>query len=156
MNNIVFQSGCNAQCCRALVDHIGGRKNHTKLVWVDVGANIDIMDEVDKHVPIIEFKGVYIMDACEAVCATTRERVAKRGWTNVEVVCADAADITVSGIPGRFRADMVTFSYSSSNILSFYKAVDNMRDILATDGLMCATEDHSYLTHKFVTSVYNM
>lgn len=150
---------------RALIVHGGCRrltKGLTNLVWVDIGggtgANLEMMDE---HTPIAKFKRIYIVDLCEAMCAAARKRVADRGWTNVEVICADAAEISAKGLPGRLRADLVTFSYSLSMIPSFYKAIDNAYDILADDGFIGVTDfiapsEHSLASRTFWTAFFDV
>ena len=144
---------------RTLAAHVAGT---TGLVWMDIGggtgANVEMMDAI---LPIASvFKKVYIVDLCPSMCAAARDRVARRGWTNVEVVCADAADIKPSHRGGG-RVDVVTFSYSISMIPGFHRAIDNAFDILADDGFIGVTDftahpEKSWAARMFWTAVFDL
>ena len=63
-----------------------------RLVWVDIGGgtgwNIEAMD---LFYPIANFDAVYLVDLCEPLLDVARRRFARKGWTNVHCICADAA-----------------------------------------------------------------
>jgi ubiquinone/menaquinone biosynthesis C-methylase UbiE len=48
-----------------------------------------------------------VVDICSALCAVAREKVARKGWRNVEVVEADCCTFAPA-----HPATLVTFSYS--------------------------------------------
>jgi len=102
------------------------------LVWVDLGGgtaeNVAMMA---KFLPLSRFKKVYVVDLCPSLVQTAREKVAERGWDNVEVVEADACTWSPPE-----DVDMVTFSYSLTMIPNFYAAVDNAVGFLKLDGYL--------------------
>ncbi|KAJ2556655.1 hypothetical protein EV175_001857 [Coemansia sp. RSA 1933] len=110
-----------------------GRRNGGKgLVWVDVGGgtgwNIEQMDAV---FGISNFERIYLVDLCEPLCAIAEQRFKAKGWTNVVVVCQDAASFTLPGIPSiEESADLITMSYSLSMIDDFYPVLERLATIL--------------------------
>lgn len=134
----------------ALVAHFGDRVSSGNLVWIDFGGgtgyNVEKMAEL---IPLDKFKRIYVVDLCPSMCAAARDRAEKNGWSNVEVVAADAASFD-SPDP----ADFVTFSYSLSMIPNFYGAVDNAHRMLKEDGIIgmadfIAPPDRSWLSRTF-------
>jgi betaine lipid synthase len=94
------------------------------------GANVEMMA---RHLPIEQFKTIYVVDLCPSLCEQARARVARMGWQNVRVVEADACTF----VPPEGRAHLVTFSYSLSMIPPFVDAVDNAVSWLhPADGLL--------------------
>ncbi|KAF8210227.1 hypothetical protein K438DRAFT_1809216 [Mycena galopus ATCC 62051] len=117
-----------------------------RLVWIDIGGgtghNIELMN---KHLPILEsFDAVYVVDLCEPLLDIARKRFAKKGWTNVHVLCQDAAQFR---LPGWTKSKeprsvgFVTFSYSLSMISSFYTVLDRVEHVLCPkDGLIAVVD----------------
>lgn len=95
---------------------------HKDLVWVDLGGGTgQNVETMAGFCDLSLFKKVYVVDICGPLCEIAREKVAKNGWTNVEVVEADVCDYK----PDETHATLVTFSYSlSSN--SLLKRVMNL------------------------------
>ncbi|MDO4582926.1 MAG: class I SAM-dependent methyltransferase [Planctomycetia bacterium] len=98
-------------------------------VWVDMGggtgANLEwIADRIPK------LKQVYIVDLASSLLGVAQERIADRGWTNVQAVHADATLFT----PEEGYADIVTFSYSLTMIPDWFAAMDNALRILKPGG----------------------
>lgn len=94
-----------------------------RLVWVDIGGgtgwNIEAMDAFH---PIANFDAVYLVDLCEPLLDVARRRFARKGWTNVHCICADAASFVLpepewaEGSDPRGSLSFVTFSYSLSMV----------------------------------------
>jgi ubiquinone/menaquinone biosynthesis C-methylase UbiE len=78
------------------------------MVWVDMGGgtaeNVDMMSRI---VDLACFERIYVVDICSALCAVAREKVARKGWRNVEVVEADCCTFAPA-----HPATLITFSYS--------------------------------------------
>ncbi|KZT42398.1 hypothetical protein SISSUDRAFT_1058490 [Sistotremastrum suecicum HHB10207 ss-3] len=118
--------------------HIRKNKDAGKLIWVDIGGgtghNLELMD---KYYPISSFDHVYLVDLCEPLLQVARQRVAKRGWKNVTVLCQDATNFTLpiwSGShPVRGCLGFVTLSYSLSMIPGFYTLLDRIDYLLHPD-----------------------
>lgn len=102
---------------------------HKDLIWVDMGggtgANLENIAEI-----IPSLKKVYVVDLATSLLAVTRKRIESHGWTNVEVVEADATTFC----PPEGYADIVTFSYSLTMIPDWYAAMDNALRILCPGG----------------------
>lgn len=83
--------------------------------YLEVGHNIELMD---KHFPISEFDSVFLIDLCEPLLQVARERFAKKGWTNVRVLCQDASEFSLpewaDGRDPKGSVGFVTLSYSLS------------------------------------------
>ncbi|KAF8191623.1 hypothetical protein K438DRAFT_1721121 [Mycena galopus ATCC 62051] len=108
------------------------------LVWVDIGGgtghNIEFMDN---HFPVSKFDAIYLIDICEPLLQVARDRIAKRGWKNVTVLCQDAAIFWLpewaEGVEPRGSVNFVTMSYSITMIPRFYTVLDRVDYILAPD-----------------------
>ncbi|KAJ7783043.1 hypothetical protein B0H16DRAFT_1658444 [Mycena metata] len=113
--------------------HIGGGTGH----------NIELMN---KHMPILEsFDAVYLIDLCEPLLDIARKRFAKKGWTNVTVLCQDASEFRLSewrdGQDPKGSVGFVTLSYSLSMIPSFYTVLDRIDHVLCPkDGLIAVVD----------------
>jgi betaine lipid synthase len=74
---------------------------------------------MDRHFPVSSFDAIYLIDLCEPLLQVARERFAKRGWTNITVLCQDATEFA---LPEWARSDpkgsvnFVTLSYSLSMV----------------------------------------
>jgi S-adenosylmethionine-diacylgycerolhomoserine-N-methlytransferase len=106
-------------------------------VWVEFGGgtgrNLEFLGERIK-----KFHKVYLVDLSSSMLNIAKQRIARRGWTNVETVEADAT---------RFRlpeglADVVTFSYSLTMIPPWFAALDNARSILKPGGTIGVVDFH--------------
>ncbi|KAJ7497210.1 hypothetical protein FB451DRAFT_1458187 [Mycena latifolia] len=119
---------------------------HKRLVWIDIGGgtghNIELMD---KHMPISSFDAVYLVDLCEPLLDIARKRFAKRGWTNVTVLCQDASEFNLpewmNGKEPRGSVGFVSLSYSLSMIPSFYTVLDRIDHVLCPqEGLLAVVD----------------
>ncbi|KAF7359110.1 S-adenosyl-L-methionine-dependent methyltransferase [Mycena sanguinolenta] len=107
-----------------------------RLVWVDIGGgtghNIEFMDD---HFPVSSFDAIYIVDICEPLLQVARDRIAKRGWKNVTVLCQDATVFWLpewlDGIDPRGSVSFVTMSYSITMIPRFHAVLDRVEHVLA-------------------------
>ncbi|KAG2364762.1 hypothetical protein BDR07DRAFT_1607868 [Suillus spraguei] len=116
-----------------------------KLVWVDIGGgtghNIELMD---RHFPVSSFDAIYLIDLCEPLLQVARERFAKRGWTNITVLCQDASEFA---LPEWARSDpkgsvsFVTLSYSLSMIPNFYALLDRIDYVLSPENGLLSVVD---------------
>ncbi len=94
-----------------------------RLVWVDIGGgtgwNIEAMDAFH---PIANFDAVYLVDLCEPLLDVARRRFARKGWSNVHCICADAASFVLpepewaDGCDPKGSLSFVSFSYSLSMV----------------------------------------
>ena len=117
--------GVCAACAVALTRECGGTQlfgslpNLRGAVWVDLGAgtgyNLELMAEAGK---IEGYEKIYLVDLSGSLLKQAAERVKKNGWTNVEIVEADATTWTP---PTGEEVDLVTFRFVSlsSNLHSF-------------------------------------
>ncbi|KAG2064754.1 hypothetical protein BDR04DRAFT_1234922 [Suillus decipiens] len=116
-----------------------------KLIWVDIGGgtghNIELMD---RHFPVSSFDAIYLIDLCEPLLQVARERFAKRGWTNITVLCQDASEFA---LPEWTRCDpkgsvsFVTLSYSLSMIPNFYALLDRIDYVLSPENGLLSVVD---------------
>lgn len=82
------------------------------LVWVDLGGGTgQNVETMANFCDLSLFKKIVVVDICGPLCEIARAKVAKQGWTNVEVVEADVCDYK----PDQTLATLVTFSYSLSS-----------------------------------------
>lgn len=100
-------------------------------VWIDVGGGTG-MNLVNLGDKIRHLKKVYIVDLAESLLNVARQRIQDEGWTNVEVICADATEWT----PPEGKADVVTFSYSLTMIPDWYSALERAVGNLKPDGVI--------------------
>lgn len=126
-------------------------RDSERLVWVDIGGgtgastnhamhptvgliyfqghNLELMD---RELPISTFSHVYIIDLCEPLLTVARRRIAERGWTNVTVLCQDAAEFQLPEWPRtkgkRDSVSFVTLSYSLSMVRLWRQAPDTIAD----------------------------
>jgi betaine lipid synthase len=105
------------------------------------GANIEMMA---RHLPIEQFKAVYIVDLTPSLCEQARRRVERMGWRNVRVVEGDACTF----VPPEGRAHLVTFSYSLSMIPPFLDAIDNATSWLHPEDGILGVADF-YVSSKY-------
>lgn len=75
---------------------------------------------MDKHFPVSSFDAIYLVDLCEPLLQIARRRFAKKGWTNITVLCQDASEFLLSewkdGKEPKGSVGFVTLSYSLSMV----------------------------------------
>ncbi|KAJ7703287.1 S-adenosyl-L-methionine-dependent methyltransferase [Mycena rosella] len=120
-----------------------------RLVWIDIGGgtghNIELMNA---YMPISSFDAVYLIDLCEPLLDVARARFAKKGWTNVTVLCQDASEFSlpewINGKDPKGSVGFVSLSYSlsmASLIPSFYTVLDRIEHVLCPqDGLISVVD----------------
>ncbi|KAJ2725047.1 hypothetical protein GGI07_001515 [Coemansia sp. Benny D115] len=111
----------------------------SNLVWVDIGGGTGWnIEEMDKYLDIRRFKAIYLVDLCQPLCEVAKRRFMTKGWSNVFVVCQDAASFTLSELGNDAnQVDLVTMSYSLSMIDKYYAVVDRVKGLLrAQTGLL--------------------
>lgn len=117
------------------------------MVWVDLGGgtgeNVDMMSE---YMDLSKFKSIYVVDLCGSLCKQAQRKVVEKGWSNVQVVEADACEFQ----PPEGCATLVTFSYSLSMIPPFHAAVDRAISYLDRDEGLLGVCDF------FVSSKYDL
>jgi S-adenosylmethionine-diacylgycerolhomoserine-N-methlytransferase len=99
------------------------------LTWVDLGggtgSNLDNFgDEIG------QLEKIYVVDLSTSLLERARQRVTQAGWSNVEVIEADATQFR----PAAGYADVVTFSYSLTMIPDWMSALDNAKTMLRPGG----------------------
>lgn len=100
-------------------------------VWVDMGGGTgwnmeNLADSVDR------IEQLYVVDLAGSLLKIAADRFAKRGWTNIETVTADATRFRPPG----GQADVVTFSYSLTMIPDWFAAIDNALAMLRPGGVI--------------------
>ncbi len=77
---------------------------------------------MDAFHPIANFDAVYLVDLCEPLLDVARRRFARKGWSNVHCICADAASFVLpepewaDGCDPKGSLSFVSFSYSLSMV----------------------------------------
>lgn len=99
--------------------------------WIDMGggtgANLEFFgDRIDS------LAKVSVVDLSPSLLRVAEQRVAQRGWHNVETIEADATQFEPPDGP----VDVVTFSYSLTMIPDWFAAIENARRILKPGGLI--------------------
>jgi S-adenosylmethionine-diacylgycerolhomoserine-N-methlytransferase len=126
----------------------GSLPNLRGAVWVDLGAgtgyNLELMAEAGK---IEGYEKIYLVDLSGSLLKQAAERVKKNGWTNVEIVEADATTWTP---PNGEEVDLVTFSYSLTMIPNWFAAVDHAYSLLKKGGVLGITD--FYVARKYAAA----
>ncbi|BBN01909.1 betaine lipid synthase [Marchantia polymorpha subsp. ruderalis] len=138
-------------------------RGSTGMIWVDLGGgtaeNVDMMAQL---IDLASFDKIYVVDMCAALCKVAREKVRRKGWSNVEIVEGDACTFKPTK-----QATLVTFSYSLSMIPTFMDAVDQSTSYLADDGMVGIADfftsakydlpnrQHSYAQRWFWRTVFD-
>jgi S-adenosylmethionine-diacylgycerolhomoserine-N-methlytransferase len=109
--------------------------------WVDIGAGTGANAEfLGDRISLL--KQIYQVDLCGPLLNLARERAAKRGWTNVATVEADAT---------RYEppqpVDLVTFSYSLTMIPDWFSAIENALRMLQPGGAIGVVD--FYVSRKY-------
>ncbi len=110
--------------------------------WVDMGggtgSNLEYFGD-----QIQQLKRIHVVDLSPSLLKMAEQRAKDNGWTNVEVVEADA---TVYQPQGE-SADVVTFSYSLTMIPDWFAAIENALAMLRPGGLIGVVD--FYVSRKF-------
>ena len=110
-------------------------------VWVEMGggtgSNLEYLGD-----RIGRLSKAYIVDLSPSLLEVAADRAKQRGWSNVEVVEADATAWQVDG-----GADVVTFSYSLTMIPNWFAAIDNASSVLRPTGKLGVVD--FYVSRKF-------
>ncbi|MCA9184172.1 MAG: class I SAM-dependent methyltransferase [Pirellulaceae bacterium] len=111
-------------------------------VWVDMGggtgANLDFFGD-----RLNRMGKIYVVDLASSLLKVANQRIADRGWKNVEAVEADATTFR----PTEGHADVVTFSYSLTMIPDWFAAIENARQMLRPGGLIGVVD--FYVSRKY-------
>ncbi|GIX03477.1 MAG: ubiquinone/menaquinone biosynthesis methyltransferase [Planctomycetaceae bacterium] len=100
-------------------------------IWVDLGAGTG--ENAEHWGPRLQaFSQVYLVDLAPSLLAVARERIATRGWTNVQAVHHDATMF----MPPEGTADVVTCSYSLTMIPDWFAAIDRAWQMLRPHGII--------------------
>lgn len=111
-------------------------------VWVDMGGGTGAnLEWIAAKVP--QFAKIYVVDLSTSLLEIARQRVQQRGWTNVEIVEADATTF----VPPEDSADLVTFSYSLTMIPDWFAAAEQAHRILKPGGHIGVVD--FYVSRKF-------
>jgi S-adenosylmethionine-diacylgycerolhomoserine-N-methlytransferase len=111
-------------------------------VWIDMGggtgANLEYFGD---RLP--QLRKVYLVDLSPSLLEIAARRVRDHGWTNVEIVEADATTFQ----PAEGRVDVVTFSYSLTMIPDWFAAIEHARTLLRPGGLIGVVD--FYVSRKY-------
>ncbi|KAJ2778200.1 hypothetical protein H4R18_004749 [Coemansia javaensis] len=101
-----------------------------KLVWVDMGGGTGWnIEQMDAYFDVSRFHRIYLVDLCRPLCQVAARRAKANGWSNVHIVCQDAASFALPA-DAAAHADLVTMSYSLSMIGDYYAAIDHVSRLL--------------------------
>ncbi|CAF0963360.1 unnamed protein product [Didymodactylos carnosus] len=144
-------------CCRETLLNkipVGG-------IWIDMGGgtgfNIEYMSKLDR---LKYYTKVYLVDLSPSLLQVAIKRVEKNGWTNVEIIEADATIWQ----PKEQKIDLVTFSYSLTMIPDWFLAIENAKNILKFDGHIGVADfyvsrkypEHGFKSHSWFQRVFWM
>lgn len=116
------------------------------------GANLEFLgDRIQK------FEQMTLVDLSGSLLKVAQQRIAARGWTNVNTVEADAT----AWMPPQ-PVDIVTFSYSLTMIPDWFAAMDQARRMLKPGGLIGVVDfyvsrkypDPGKVKHSWLTSTF--
>ena len=111
-------------------------------VWLDMGggtgSNLEFLGD-----RIHSLGKIYLVDLSPSLLNVARQRIERRGWTNVQAVEADATLFQ----PPEGPADVVTFSYSLTMIPDWFAAVDNALRMLRPGGVVGVVD--FYISRKY-------
>jgi S-adenosylmethionine-diacylgycerolhomoserine-N-methlytransferase len=112
-------------------------------VWVEMGggtgSNLDYLgDRIER------LGSVHVVDLSGSLLKVAQERIAERGWSNVETHEADA---TAFELPDGLKADVVTFSYSLTMIPDWFAAIECAERMLKPDGVIAVVD--FYVSRKY-------
>jgi S-adenosylmethionine-diacylgycerolhomoserine-N-methlytransferase len=112
--------------------------------WIDMGggtgANLDYFGD-----SIQRLRKVYVLDLSQSLLEIAKQRIATKGWTNVETVEADATTFQPAG----GQIDVVTFSYSLTMIPDWFVAIENALAMLKPGGTIGVVD--FYVSRKYAS-----
>src|SRR6476661_9265808 len=112
--------------------------------WIDMGggtgANLDYFGD-----SIQKLRKVYVLDLSHSLLEIAKQRIAAKGWTNVEAVEADATTFRPADGP----VDVVTFSYSLTMIPDWFAAIENALAMLKPGGVIGVVD--FYVARKYAS-----
>lgn len=87
------------------------------------------------------FDTIYILDITPSLLAIAKRRYQKLGWTNVQIICADASSFRLSNYAqqnnlSHTHADLVTMSHSLCLMPDCYPIIDTCVTMLSPHGLI--------------------
>ncbi len=126
-------------------------------IWVDMGGGTGSNLEYFSG-QIEDLQKVYVVDLSGSLLEVAQQRVADRGWSNVETVEADATRYQPEG----GQVDVVTFSYSLTMIPDWFAALENALAMLKPGGLIGVVDfyvsrkwpSEGHLRHSWFTRSY--
>jgi len=111
-------------------------------VWVEMGggtgANLEHLGERRSRL-----SKVYLVDLSASLLDVAQRRKETLGWSNVELVRADATTFTPPAGP----VDVVVFSYSLTMIPDWFAALDRAWDLLRPGGVIGVVDFHVSRKH---------
>lgn len=100
-------------------------------VWAEMGGGTGAnLEHLGQRRP--RLSKVYLVDLSPSLLGVARRRRESLGWTNVELVQADATTFT----PPVEAVDVVTFSYSLTMIPDWFSAIDRAWELLRPGGVI--------------------
>ncbi|GAB5588324.1 hypothetical protein Unana1_03224 [Umbelopsis nana] len=124
-------------CAAQLKQQAAALKTEDDLVWIDIGGGTGWnIERMNSYYPIEKFHKVYLVDLTPSLCRIARERFQRRGWSNVVVLCEDAATFDLPGLPDMTgKVGLITMSYSLSMIDNFFPVIDRIEKLLSPHGI---------------------
>ncbi|KAH8550732.1 hypothetical protein BGW37DRAFT_498263, partial [Umbelopsis sp. PMI_123] len=124
-------------CAAQLKQQASLLKNEEDLIWIDIGGGTGWnIERMNSYYPIEKFHKVYLVDLTPSLCRIARERFQRRGWTNVVVLCEDAAKFELPGTSNlNGKIGLITMSYSLSMIDNFFPVIDRIEKLLSPHGI---------------------
>jgi S-adenosylmethionine-diacylgycerolhomoserine-N-methlytransferase len=118
--------------------------------WIDLGggtgANLDYFTaSPTTDTRLAGLEKIYVLDLSHSLLEIAKQRIAKKGWTNVETVEADATTFQPPAGP----VDVVTFSYSLTMIPDWFAAIENALSILKPGGTIGVVD--FYVSRKYAS-----
>ena len=82
------------------------------------------------------------VDLTPSLVKMAKKRVAGHGWDDglVNVICGDATDPNLPGLPKAGTVDVVTISYAVTMIPNWEDAIDNALRLLKKGGRLCVCD----------------
>jgi S-adenosylmethionine-diacylgycerolhomoserine-N-methlytransferase len=99
----------------------------------------------DAGVTLAGLGKIYVLDLSHSLLEIAKQRIATKGWVNVEAVEADATTFQPPGGP----VDVVTFSYSLTMIPDWFAALENALAILKPGGTIGVVD--FYVSRKYAS-----
>lgn len=111
-------------------------------VWVEMGGGTgENLEHLGEH--RARLSKVYVVDLSPSLLDIARRRKDSSGWSNVEIVQADATTFAPPAGP----VDVVTFSYSLTMIPDWFAAIDRAWELLRPGGTIGVVDFHVSRKH---------